>query len=298
MHTPATLRFHKFSPGGNTTLLVMDAVEPSHRAAVAAALMHEHHVHAEQVGFVTLAGRVPRIDMMGGEFCGNACRSLAALLALLRVLPAIHGAGPETGTGGGPDGGADSVLTGIIASSGVTGVLPVRVAATARGLDAAVRMPLPEGASANDMVQPLGKGMALVRLPGISHLLLDAAHHPFPDQWRQRAIALLREHALDGEPAAGCIWHHEPRTPRITPVVMVRDTGSILLESACGSGTLAYGLLLAASGAGAAVTDVTQPSGAVIRVSVAGSAHGGVEAWIGGIVHRVASGTAYLHDAP
>ncbi|BFR47842.1 diaminopimelate epimerase [Nitratidesulfovibrio sp. HK-II] len=319
MYHPNALRFHKFSPGGNTTILVTDLVPVRLRAAVAAELMGEHHVHAEQVGFVSLAGVRPRIDMMGGEFCGNACRSLAALLALKRVLVA------------GPGG----LMSGEIESSGVEGPLPVRVVLTAQGPDAAVRMPLPlppvagnasggkdasEGKGAPDemetgagnaaptgnappcaqdlsrMVTYPGEGLALVRLPGIAHLLLDAALHPFPEAWRDRARALIDLHGLSDEPAAGCIWHHGPlAAPGITPVVRVRDTDSIILESACGSGSLAYGLLRAASADGETSLAVRQPSGAAIRVSVTRRDGLTPEAWIGGAVRHVASGTAYLY---
>lgn len=311
MHHPNALRFHKFSPGGNTTILVTDPVPVQRRAAVAAELMGEHHVHAEQVGFASLAGTRPRIDMMGGEFCGNACRSLAALLALKRVLVA------------GPGG----LMSGEIESSGVEGPLPVRVVLTAQGPDAAVRMPLPPvagnasggknasaGKGAPDEMEAgagnappcppdlsravthLDEGMALVRLPGIVHLLLDAALHPFPEAWRDRARALIDLHGLSDEPAAGCIWHHGPlAAPGITPVVRVRDTDSIILESACGSGSLAYGLLRAASGDGETSLAVRQPSGAAIRVSVTRRDGLTPEAWIGGAVRHVASGTAYLY---
>lgn len=329
MHHPNALRFHKFSPGGNTTILVTDPVPPPLRAAVAAELMGEHHVHAEQVGFVSLAGARPRIDMMGGEFCGNACRSLAALLALKRVLLA------------GPGG----LMSGEIESSGVDGALPVRVVHTPQGPDAAVRMPLPpvavgapggndvpgagsaaspanaqpgdpaiaplaplavnghgasppqaEAPDLSRMVTPLGEGLTLVRLPGIAHLLLDAALHPFPEAWSDRARALIELHGLSGEPAAGCIWHHGPlAAPGITPVVRVRDTDSIILESACGSGSLAYGLLRAATGDGETSLAVRQPSGAAIRVSVTRRDGLTPEAWIGGTVRHVASGTAYLY---
>mgnify|MGYP000947736261 FL=1 len=306
MHHPSALHFHKFSPGGNTTILITDPVPAARRAAFAAELMGEHHVHAEQVGFVTLAGSHPRIDMMGGEFCGNACRSLAALLALKQALHA------------GPGG----LMSGEIASSGVSGTLPVRVVHTPHGPDAAVRMPLPDAdpvaegtADASkcentacgqhgpldvaDMVRHVGEGIALVHLPGITHLLLDAAVHPFPEDWRARARALIALHGLADEPAAGCIWHHGPlAAPSITPVVRVRDTDSIILESACGSGSLAYGLHRAALTDGETALMVRQPSGAAIRVSVSRRAGLAPAAWIGGTVRPVASGTAYLYDAP
>lgn len=285
MHHQSALRFHKFSPGGNTTILVADPVPASRRPSVAAELMDAHHVHAEQVGFLTLTGVRPRIDMMGGEFCGNACRSLAALLAFRRMLRA------------GPGG----LLSGVIESSGVPDPLPVRVAPTPHGPDASVRMPLPPAApeAPFNPVQCAGQGCALIRLPGITHLLLDAAAHPFPDDWRDAARRLIARHGLNDEPAAGCIWHHgTPEAPGITPVVRVRDTDSIMLESACGSGSLAYGLYRAARNGGEMALTVRQPSGAGIRVSVVRPDGAAPEAWIGGPVRHVASGIAYLHACP
>ena len=64
-------------PSGNTTLFVLDAVSPERRSAVANTLLQASGV--EQVGYLTMNPEQPiRVDMMGGEFCGNASRSAAA----------------------------------------------------------------------------------------------------------------------------------------------------------------------------------------------------------------------------
>jgi len=39
------------------------------------------HLGAEQVGFIIHLDLQPRLEMMGGEFCGNASRALAVVLA-------------------------------------------------------------------------------------------------------------------------------------------------------------------------------------------------------------------------
>ena len=39
--------------------------------------MREDNLHAEQVGFI----KDNHLQMMGGEFCGNASRAFASLLA-------------------------------------------------------------------------------------------------------------------------------------------------------------------------------------------------------------------------
>lgn len=304
-----SIPFHKMSPGGNTTILVPhSAVDAPRRAEVATRLMHTLHLGAEQVGFIDMAAPTPRLDMMGGEFCGNACRCLAALLLLEgRVAVDGHGAG-----------------TGHIASSGVS--TPVHF--TARHLpdgtvDASIRMDLP----ALPAIVDITPGMSLVPLPGISHLLLDLAVHPYPEHPGETVPGILQRYGLDEMPAAGCIWFGADGGRRfIRPVVYVRDTATIHEETACGSGTLALALFLSQHGSRPAKAgghthgqtgtpacdaettnhgqhdagensetwhEVGQPSGAVIRATVKQQA-AGVEAWIGGPVSLIATGTAYV----
>ena len=71
--------FWKVTPGGNPTILLRGQdIPPAQRASVAACIMSHQHIGGEQVGYVRFEG-VPRLDMMGGEFCGNAAMCAAAL---------------------------------------------------------------------------------------------------------------------------------------------------------------------------------------------------------------------------
>ena len=70
-------------PAGNRTAIVRSGVPKSERAKVAAAIMADPALRAEQVGFETrpLYGKsLGRLEMAGGEFCGNAARSYGYLL--------------------------------------------------------------------------------------------------------------------------------------------------------------------------------------------------------------------------
>ena len=70
-------------PAGNRTAIVRSGVPKSERAKVAAAIMADPALRAEQVGFETrpLYGKsLGRLEMAGGEFCGNAARSFGYLL--------------------------------------------------------------------------------------------------------------------------------------------------------------------------------------------------------------------------
>ena len=277
------IRFYKLSPGGNTTILVMDAdgLTPAERAPMAAQLMDPLHLGAEQVGYVSAVApgedghgeALARLDMMGGEFCGNAARSLAAVLALEGRL----------------DG------DGLISVSGATGDLPVRARRMAEGVvDAWAAMPVRPGA---DCVQSLGPGLAAVALDGITHLLLDEARHPWPDDPAAETMRLLARHGLDAGGAAGCIWHRDAvNGPAIRPVVWVRATGTTYLETACGSGTMALAQALALDAGGPVDVAVMQPSGAAISARVAWAPERGEfsGAWIGGPVALVARGSAFV----
>lgn len=76
------IHYVKADPSGNTTILVLDAVPPEKHAALAGQLLRPDCVGAEQVGYLSWPGNGVdvRLDMMGGEFCGNASRSAAAYL--------------------------------------------------------------------------------------------------------------------------------------------------------------------------------------------------------------------------
>ena len=81
------LRYTVIDPTKNITLLVTTPVPRDVQPRVAAELLQREQ-DAEQVGFAEgLAAGEPRLQMMGGEFCGNATMSLAALLAFQENLP-------------------------------------------------------------------------------------------------------------------------------------------------------------------------------------------------------------------
>lgn len=264
------LRFYKISPGGNATILILDPVAPADRAPLARLLLDANHVQAEQVGYLDLEARPVRLDMMGGEFCGNACRAAAAVM---------HREGRGLV-------GRDGEWTGLLNASGVDHPLRVRVVSDGNGLECWVEMPMPTA----DAVTEAAPGIGLVRLPGIAHLCLDEAMHPFPEDHGLAAAELRRRFGLTNEDAVGCIWHREGHGGRaIRPVVWVRSTDSTYFETGCGSGSLALALWLQRRQNFPATLQILQPSGAGIGVS----ARPGETAWIFGQVRLVARGETW-----
>ena len=295
-----TLPFYKLSPGGNPTILVHDNTLFAetedmfqNRASVAREMMDLDHIGAEQVGFLDTSRSLPHMEMMGGEFCLNAIRSAALIFALLDLLPpAVH---------------KSTHCEGTITTSGIKETVRVRVAAPPAdsGLspdmarDVAVAFPLSTTIpDAPKLFRDCGPGETLVRLPGITHLLLDTTVHPQPKNPLAAAAIKRAEYNLDKDEAAGVIWH----TPRpqasnfhcILPVVRVQRTGSVVAETACGSGSLALALLLAKDGGN--VFTIRQPSGHNITVCFEPLSHSEnqILAWVSGTVLLRAQGIAYI----
>jgi diaminopimelate epimerase len=84
------MRYSLFDPTGNITALVERETEPERQPEIASDIMRRRP-EVEQVGFVRFDTADPEVQaelrMAGGEFCGNACMSAAALYCLRQGLP-------------------------------------------------------------------------------------------------------------------------------------------------------------------------------------------------------------------
>lgn len=146
--------------------------------------------------------------------------------------------------------------------------------------------------------EDLAPGITLVRLPGIAHLLLDTALHARPDNWQEAAHELRHRFALGNQEAVGVIWHEPadsaqaPQTARHGAFILrcgLEDTGSLVMETACGSGSLALALWCRKRSANS--FRYARPSGLDLCVRFEPAAP---LAWIDGPARLVAEGTAYL----
>lgn len=258
-------------------------VAPERYPLIAAKLMRPEHVGGEQVGFVAEPSDGPRrLAMMGGEFCGNACRALAAVLHLEEGAPA----------------------KGSLLCSGAESPISYEVTRHESGeTGSSVEFPLPP-----DRFKIIGleDGMFLVDLPGISHIILNERRYSQTTDLAWSASVLRKRYALENKDAVGVVWFTEASVPnreifRITPVVWVKSTNSTHVESACGSGTLALALFLQRlrreNGAPENTSDheglisVRQPSGAIFRSGLRADTQNAV---ISGAVAITAKGTAFV----
>lgn len=274
------LRFVKLDPCGNTTVFILDPVGREQYAAIAAAVMRHGSIGAEQVGFIT-PSKYPeaaaRMEMMGGEFCGNASRCFAAWLAL--CPPAGHG--PHAFNG-------QRRL--LIDVSGCQGLLEAELTGSRYDNQCLVSiiMPLPEE------IRHVGRGplgaYSIVAFAGINHLILW--DRPAAASDIDAARGLLRSNGFRDE-TFGVMFYDLGRN-FLRPVVCVGQVGSLVWESSCGSGSSAVAAALAdrrqsgirslpiAQPGGKLILDVTHTQGRIEQIR------------LGGDISITAAGTLYL----
>ncbi len=228
-----SVQFYKLSPSGNMTVL-FDGLEYSakEREFYASKALSSCHIAGEQAGFVDIEQGI--LQMAGGEFCINATRSLALLMALDQARKKSK---------------AQSVhYEGMVKCSGFEQYLSAQVCEVNEGVyNVSIGVPF------LDMppIYELDKNIYLVQLSGISHVIIDEKHMPFcPDSWEQSSAEIRQKYNLEKESAVGCIWWHadgqEQHEGQVSlcmhPIVRIKNPWALHYENACGSGALALGL--------------------------------------------------------
>ena len=257
-----TLNVLRADPAGNITLFVLDPVPKGDRAGLASRLMEGSDV--EQVGFVCspVMGGAGRMEMAGGEFCGNATRAFGMLLA--RQL-----------------GGASQVQVEVSGCDRPVTVDVDLAAGTARA-----QMPLPRGVGRTEVD---GCPATMVDLVGIAHLVVENV--PPSLEFFQKAEPLFRD--IPDLDAYGVIFLDSAKGA-ITPLVKVPTADSLVWEGSCGSGSLAAAIAQSRNAPdGPFVRTYLQPAGTV-EAAVLRRDGEAVSAWIGGSVSLDAPVTVQL----
>lgn len=246
-----TIDYILADPSGNKTILVLTPVPKDAHSTLAAELLARPDVDAEQVGYVTFdEGKPIRVDMMGGEFCGNASRAAAAY--------ALSCDGKDEGVYG-------------VSCSGCDEILPVKV--NHKGGDeyqAFIEMPYPDDVSGLLVdVKGVPARFFRVDLPGITHFVhfVDS----FQDLDKDVYWQALKDY-VDGEdfPAYGLILC-DAKTKEMVPAVYVSQTDTLYWENSCGSGSAAVAAALACTTRKKVAAYMKQPGGTIaIAASVDG----------------------------
>ena len=234
------LKVVRADPSGNVTLFVLTPVDRGLHADAAGKLIAAlPEMKVEQVGFASapLTGGTARLEMAGGEFCGNAARAWGMWTAA--------GCVPRP----------DRVRMEI---SGCSQPITVDVDWT-KGT-ARTEMPLPLE------VRPVPEfGGTLVHLGGIAHLVVQGEAPS--REFFHRAESAFK--GMNGLEAYGVVFLNRldaaAGEEHLTPLVKVPSVGTLFQEGSCGSGSLA-----AAVAESAEVRDgefrrrYVQPAGALI----------------------------------
>ncbi|MGN0135434.1 hypothetical protein [Anaerotignum sp.] len=271
------LKFIKTSPTENMTLLIQSPVPRKQQLATAEKLIAYGSVYAEQAGYIEepenpLAEK--RLQMMAGEFCGNASLSLAAWLAKEKGLPV----GEKTEI--------------VLEVSGADDLVRCEIQREEKGFFGRVAMPLPKAVEKRTFLLD-GESLELdtVIFAGITHIIVPAS------LWGEERAARAEQaaKAWAGEmPEAFGILLFDAEKKQLTPLVSVEDV-SLIWERGCGSGTSAIGVYLAEKTGKSVSVSLKQPGGSM--GVEAEYVNGKIQAlFITGHVSIVAEGTAYLSE--
>ena len=228
------LHYSIWDPAGNITALVESEVRIEDQPSAAAKIM-ERHPEVEQVGFVRFSPESPefqvQLRMAGGEFCGNASMSAAALYVQqvdLNIQP-------------------------IVVHLRVSGAnQPVMVRLLKKGNKqflALLQMP-----PSLDIINrefsfgKLQESLPVVQLEGISHVIIE----PDSGFWFLKSDKHTAEHAVKdwcqylSADGLGLMFLEETKEScNLTPLVYVPGSGTVFWENACASGSSAVGMFLA-----------------------------------------------------
>ena len=236
--------YYTANPTGNITLLVETPVEKRDYKTIADRLM-SLNPRAEQAGFIGCDENGCFLNMAGGEFCGNASMSAAAVFAQKQ------GVEPEE----------KKVIT--LSVSGAEE--PVDVALTADGstaFECEIQMPPAKRIVTRDFFFDGEKyTLPVVESDGISHIIFEDGMNKND---AEKAIVEWCKSL-----GAGCLGimfaNFEKGT--LSPLVYARDADTLFWESSCASGTTAVGIYLAEKTDGDIDISLSQPGG-ILRVKV------------------------------
>lgn len=243
------MRYSIIDPTGNITALVEDAIAVAKQPAVALDIMRRHP-EVEQVGFVRMllqpegktreAEPPVELRMAGGEFCGNASMSAAALYLLQRDAQRAHNLSAYEPAS------VHSWETVWLRVSGAAHLVETRLCRQgADAFEAQICMPAVMRIEARELAyQQLYDTVPIVVMEGISHIVItddstfsDLRTKPFD---AERAVcAWCKELHADG---LGIMFVEGGGTRlRVTPLVYVPGSGTVFWENSCASGSAAVG---------------------------------------------------------
>lgn len=276
------LKYIKADPSGNTTVFILDTVARSQYGKIAAIAMSPGYLAAEQVGFIMPSKIDPgsfRMEMMGGEFCGNASRSFAAWQSMYKK-----------DIGGSSANSTDKEISLYIDVSGSNKPLKskVRSLTSKNYFNVSVCMPIPKwicGGESHDLGE-----YSIVAFDGINHIVLWNRLPSENDVKLSKDLLLSVGASID----AFGVMFYQLSSNIMTPVVCIKDVGSTIWENSCGSGSSAAAAAIAYKRNSSVDLTIKQPGGNLsVKVDWGGEIHSIV---LSGDIRLTSIGTIYIDD--
>jgi Diaminopimelate epimerase len=269
--------FVKLNPTQNMTILVKSNHPAEEYNHIASQLMSYDSLHAEQVGFINRSSNpvaAANLQMAGGEFCGNACMSMAAYLA--------DKSGMES----------NGVMEIQLESSGTNQLVSCRVRRDGDLYSCRVAMPLPyavESKSATYGGEEIP--LVLVKYEHAFHVVIEADR--FSEEWRRKAEGLAKLLGIAFDSGLIGILMFNSDTFEMAPLIYLPGLDSMVWEKGCGSGTASVGAYLSWRDKENVSARIKQPGG-TIQVSAEYGGQKVTSLQIEGAVSIVAHGKAFI----
>ncbi|WP_053955839.1 hypothetical protein [Inediibacterium massiliense] len=243
------LNFIKVNPTENMTVFIRNQLPRDCYMEIANKIMEYGNIYAEQVGFIekSQSGESVRLHMMGGEFCANATRSLAAVLAYEEHTTVMK---------------KDKKIIIPLEVSGIEEIIQCYIEKTDDPTEFISSMDIPlqkEIRELNICIDGEYYHMQLVKFSGIFHIVIKNIEILDKTKFFLKVKEKLKDLEYD---ALGMIFYDEKNT-YIEPLIYVKETGSLIFERGCGSGTAALGVALSYEYKKQVQLAVNQPGGAL-----------------------------------
>ncbi len=241
------LNFVKLSPAENTTVLIINNIAKEKYNFIAKKILSYISLNAEQVGFIVKPKNTDslcKLEMAGGEFCGNAVLATGALMRFLEYSkkPDFK---IET---------SDKESLNCFAEEIKPRIYKVKS-----------EMPLKYNIQEWEYNEDLKLKGVMVEFEGITHILLPG-NKDLSDIVIKKIFKQLKKKKTIK--ALGIIFYTgQDNSFKIKPYVYVPQAGSIVPERSCGSGSLALGIYIATKNRDTHCLEIKQPGG-VINVDI------------------------------
>lgn len=248
------LNFVELNPCMNKTVFILDDVPVEKYAEISEKIISYENLFAEQVGFLKPPfdkNNDAHLHMMGGEFCGNATRSLAAYTTFNNQRFFENG--------------ADACKLNIEVF-GQDQALECNVTKTS--LDNTfytdIQMPLPIGKM--QIIDEIGsiKNIKKIDFNGITHFSVDDKNFNNIEE-REVFFGEVKNFMEENQSSymAFGIMFYDYEKSFMTPLVYVKGTDSLFWEKSCASGTSAFASMMTFEKNKSLNIDIAQPGGSI-----------------------------------